>query len=416
MREAVVTALFSLVVAAGCSDTKPDCRGDATVCGDTCVSLRTDVANCGACGNVCPAGQTCSQGACACPTARPDACGDGASAFCTDLDTDPLNCGECGTACGAGKVCSAGGCTQTCSAGQEACPPVDPTYCASTRVDVNNCGACGAECPAAGQACSDGTCSCPGTLPVVCSAGGGSACTNLDFDPSNCGTCGNACAATSACHGGECGPVCTWTVTEAHSLASAPPGSELAFWVGTAGYGTAHGRSALTTAANWTWLRIPTSASATKFAAQVDFYSAAGMSDQIGLQVFSDAGPAPVQRTYGLGFMAVNMAELGGTALATLAYRAGDACNGWGAADCTWTTSGIVRQYAPVVGLYDGWRTLRVEGDRSSCRFHTYLDDVLIDVYEGACNTAGTNVFVTATGTAALANYELYTGTDGCVP
>src|SRR5687767_7985602 len=42
-------------------------------------------------------------------------------AACANLRTDPANCGACGTACTAGQVCDLGRCAAGCSAGLLQC-------------------------------------------------------------------------------------------------------------------------------------------------------------------------------------------------------------------------------------------------------------------------------------------------------
>jgi hypothetical protein len=42
------------------------CKAPKTMCGARCVNLNTAPKNCGACGNVCAAGKTCSNGVCSC--------------------------------------------------------------------------------------------------------------------------------------------------------------------------------------------------------------------------------------------------------------------------------------------------------------------------------------------------------------
>lgn len=57
-----IAAVVGIVTLAGCGG--DDCLSGSTKCGNTCVVLAEDNLNCGACGNVCGAGQACSAGAC----------------------------------------------------------------------------------------------------------------------------------------------------------------------------------------------------------------------------------------------------------------------------------------------------------------------------------------------------------------
>lgn len=110
------------MLALGCGHPSVDCPKAFKVCGKICVDTATDIANCGACGTACAAGQVCSAGACAttCQTGLND-CGGS----CRDLQTDAGNCGACGTVCGPGQSCIAGACG--CPPGM-ACGPAALVY------------------------------------------------------------------------------------------------------------------------------------------------------------------------------------------------------------------------------------------------------------------------------------------------
>ncbi len=58
------------LVAAGCTGKvegqTPNCTAAQKACGGQCKTVATDQENCGACGNVCGAGQTCQNGQCQC--------------------------------------------------------------------------------------------------------------------------------------------------------------------------------------------------------------------------------------------------------------------------------------------------------------------------------------------------------------
>ena len=110
------------MLALGCSHPSVDCPKAFKVCGQICVDTATDVANCGACGTACAAGQVCSAGTCATTCqAGLNVCGGS----CRDLQTDAANCGACGTACILGQSCIAGVCG--CQPGM-ACGPAALVY------------------------------------------------------------------------------------------------------------------------------------------------------------------------------------------------------------------------------------------------------------------------------------------------
>jgi hypothetical protein len=108
--------------------------GRQAMCGGVATDLDT-IANCGECGRTAPGGLACSyaasassdQGtavlsstACLNPNSSvPTACdsADAMALACIDLDADVANCGACGNACGAGNACVNG----TCQVGSIAC-------------------------------------------------------------------------------------------------------------------------------------------------------------------------------------------------------------------------------------------------------------------------------------------------------
>jgi hypothetical protein len=181
-----------------------DCPSGGTLCGDTCTSVLTDGNNCGACGDVCPAGDVCTAGTCvlAPPKCTPPQAYCGTGTTCTDLGSDPNNCGGCGEVCAAGDTCQNGICIppggQTCQSPSVSCHGI----CTLTTTDPMNCGGCGNVCPT-GDQCSYSTCS---ALPS-CGAGQtlcGDSCTNTLTDPANCGKCGLPCSGAQVCANGSC--------------------------------------------------------------------------------------------------------------------------------------------------------------------------------------------------------------------
>ncbi|HEX5656086.1 MAG TPA: hypothetical protein VFX59_02780 [Polyangiales bacterium] len=71
-------------------------------CGDTCVDINTDLANCGACGNLCPAQQFCNSGIC---DDRCDLPVTFCNGQCVDFRSDDANCGSCGFVCASTAQC-----------------------------------------------------------------------------------------------------------------------------------------------------------------------------------------------------------------------------------------------------------------------------------------------------------------------
>ena len=148
-----------------CQPPYQDCDGD--FCGDGCeTDTSKDRNNCGACGNVCTAGQDCVDGTCICPVGT-TRCGHS----CVDVTVDPLNCGECGNECpgpggfgekavGGGPSCAGGVCSYVCYPGYRDCNGRVNDGCeVNVAQDPKHCGDCTTKCNTAqGQPCVDGVC------------------------------------------------------------------------------------------------------------------------------------------------------------------------------------------------------------------------------------------------------------------
>lgn len=184
----------------------PDGRG-------VCVDPRSDVGNCGSCGNSCLPGKgtECVLGACVCgrvdfgcggtdesiccpPTERR------AMSYCANLRTDGDDCGACGRVCDVTRsnqcaegLCVCGDLRGPCPGGATSTCCVDElgfATCVDTTSDVAHCGACGHRC-AFGQRCLDGVCTVGG---VSCASGCG--------DGEVC--CRGTCCASVLCDRGAC--------------------------------------------------------------------------------------------------------------------------------------------------------------------------------------------------------------------
>jgi hypothetical protein len=209
-----------VVVACSGSEAGTSCGPGQTLCGDLCVDLQSDRANCGGCGLACAAGQNCN-GAGVCEVS----CQAGlvnCGGKCIDPKQDRNFCGakdDCqaanaGKACAAGEVCNGTGvCETSCQEGLIACGG----KCIDPKQDRNFCGATG-DCQGAnaGSVCASGRiCNGAGVCDLSCQPSlldCNGTCVDPQSNPSFCGATGDcaganagkACAATEACSAGVC--------------------------------------------------------------------------------------------------------------------------------------------------------------------------------------------------------------------
>ena len=157
------------------------CRDGFSLCGTSCVDLRSDFRNCGQCDNSCGR-YVCDQGSCSSQHIRdagsdgggpldagppevdgggfsPDAGLPGCSVgyqdcdgICVDPSNDPRHCGGCGTACPDGVLCSSGNCVLHCEVQEHQCG----AWCVDLLRHPNNCGGCSQRCTSG--ICDSGKC------------------------------------------------------------------------------------------------------------------------------------------------------------------------------------------------------------------------------------------------------------------
>ncbi len=208
-----------------CDSGFADC--DKAVVNGCEVSLATDVANCGSCGNACGTvvngTAVCKAGVCAigaCNTGFANCDGLFASGCKTAVTGDVDNCGACARVCTApnGKpACMGGTCSiASCATGFADCDGNAANGCETSLTgDPMNCGGCGHACmtPANAMAlCQNSTCSVGQRQSghAHCTMNPADGCeTNIVMDALNCGHCGNVCPtpanATAGCSTGMCG-------------------------------------------------------------------------------------------------------------------------------------------------------------------------------------------------------------------
>jgi len=201
---------------AACTPGYGDCDSNA---GNGCETLLAgSSAHCGACGRACAppnAFGACAMGACAVAACAPGFadCDNNAGNGCEARLDSAQSCGACGRLCGTGQVCSGGACVAACEAPRTRCGAA----CVDTRSDGAHCGRCDNACPArpnAAAVCDGGACA------IRCAAGfadcdgdAGNGCeTDLATSAAHCGRCGNACPAapnaTATCAAAACGFAC----------------------------------------------------------------------------------------------------------------------------------------------------------------------------------------------------------------
>ncbi len=212
-------AVIAVSVLAACSGSDQlqhrQCFG-LTACGDECVDLKTDPANCGTCGKVCPGSGSeapvCQGGQCA--TQCVDPFGTQCGSDCVDLQTDANHCGTCANKCtapvGGQATCSASKCGKSCGTGLTLCGDA----CVDLTSDPNHCKTCDNACPAVANAvatCSQSSCGHTCETPWT-QCPGVDACVDVQNDPNHCGKCDRACPSVAGgqavCQQGSCGVVC----------------------------------------------------------------------------------------------------------------------------------------------------------------------------------------------------------------
>ncbi len=165
----------STVCGNSCVNTQTD-QVNCGTCGTLCAGGEQCVA--GKCQISCQVGLTlCStpQSDAGVSDAASDAANDSGAVlgpnYCANLKTDDANCGACGTKCANGQQCVNGSCSTTCGAPNTLCPTDGGApICANLQSDENNCGGCGKVCPSQFPACVNGICKFK-SVPVACDTG-----------------------------------------------------------------------------------------------------------------------------------------------------------------------------------------------------------------------------------------------------
>lgn len=206
------------------------CSVPAEPCGDICVNVQSDPANCGACGNACAVANgagLCNQGVCRvwyCDGSWRDCDGLFATGCETDTRTSTEHCGACGNHCDGANAtgsCVDGVCDLVCDDGFARCDSAPQNGCETNlRTSVNHCGGCNQQCTStnAMPACVDGACQLGACLRRGDPYPAWSAFTwgDCDGNPANgcevdimnseahCGACNQPCPSGQVCFDGVC--------------------------------------------------------------------------------------------------------------------------------------------------------------------------------------------------------------------
>ena len=220
----------SSICVPGCVDDSR-CGAGQKCCDGGCIDVAKDPRNCGACGKACGSqnsSATCAGGVCMPGQCHPgwgDCNNDPMDGCETNLRSDAANCTACGMKCDLKNAIV--GCSdadmppcyiKACNFGWDDCN-ADPKDGCETSVlsDVRNCGGCGGQfscvAPPNAQAqcvnaacqlkqCNPGFTDCDGNAKNGCEV-------NTGIDVNNCGGCGQKCAQGLVCINSACTcPMC----------------------------------------------------------------------------------------------------------------------------------------------------------------------------------------------------------------
>ena len=155
-RVGLMTALFAASVLVACATENGvvggDCAEGFTRCGNVCVDLTKDPGHCGACGNACTGGASCSASTCSAPGAGPSASSDASPPSSDGGGPSVVGPWPSGDISANVDASTDAGAT-VCAAPNVECGSAG---CVDVRTSTDHCGACNAFC-ASGR-CIDGVC------------------------------------------------------------------------------------------------------------------------------------------------------------------------------------------------------------------------------------------------------------------